>query len=262
MASTDDNRRSGQQHGAPENWPSNWTVQRVAETGSTNTDLFLDAERGARHHTALLADNQTAGRGRLDRTWEAKSGANLLLSLLFRNPQSKIDLCQRTVAVAAIRACRKFLVEPTTMGGSITLKWPNDLLLDQRKFGGMLSIADSAKSFIVVGIGINIAWAPEYAAKLNDLAVGGSCNPIELLRVLLEQIDLVEKFSVQELHDEYVHGLSTLDKMVRVELTNGETISGRAIALDQGGRLIVQSHAGEHVIDTGDVVHLRDANHD
>jgi BirA family biotin operon repressor/biotin-[acetyl-CoA-carboxylase] ligase len=249
-----------------DNWqkamPLNWIVQRVAETGSTNADLFTQAQAGATHHSALMADNQTAGRGRLDRTWEAKAGANLLLSLLFRkssgDDQPEIAQCQRVVAVSAVRACRSF-VTAQKFAESIKLKWPNDLLIDSKKFGGMLSVADAEQAFIVVGIGINIGWAPDQAAKLKDLAVSSSFEPVDLLRVLLEQINTVEQLSSRALHDEYVDELATLNKLVRVELTNGEMIEGKATALDLQGRLVVQVGADMRVIDTGDVVHLRDA---
>ena len=66
------------------NWPNGWWVEHVAKTTSTNSDLYERAERGAPTHTVIAADFQTAGRGRLDRTWEAAAGANLLVSLLFR----------------------------------------------------------------------------------------------------------------------------------------------------------------------------------
>jgi biotin-(acetyl-CoA carboxylase) ligase len=79
---------------------------------------------------------------------------------------------------------------------------------------------------------------------------------------LLEQIDVVEKLSSQQLHSEYVDLLSTLNKLVRVELTNGQFVSGRAIELDPSGRLVIEANDQKHLIDTGDVVHLRDVNHE
>ncbi|MDA2968581.1 MAG: biotin--[acetyl-CoA-carboxylase] ligase [Actinomycetota bacterium] len=258
MASTDNNW----QNPVLANMPGGWIVQRVAETGSTNADLYGDAQRDAQHHTALMADNQTAGRGRLDRTWEAQSGANLLVSLLFRKSHSDISSCQRIVAVSAVRACQKFLAESAANTESIKLKWPNDLLVNEKKFGGMLSVADAGQTFIVVGIGINIAWAPDYAAKLKDLTVSEPLEPVGLLRELLEQINIIEKFSAQQLHAEYVASLSTLNKVVRVELTNGQIVTGRAVALEPSGRLVIDAGNERHVIDTGDVVHLRDANHE
>ena len=258
MTSTDNNWQKSN----VANMPKGWVVKRVAETGSTNTDLFGGAQNGAPHHTALMADNQTAGRGRLDRTWEAQSGANLLVSLLFRESQSAISICQRIVAVSAVRTCRKFVAAEQQNSSSINLKWPNDLLLAEKKFGGMLSIANTEQTFVVVGIGINVSWSPEYAAKLKDLKLKQAVEPVDLLHALLEQIDVVEKLSRQQLHDEYVDLLSTLNKVVRVELTNGNVISGRAISLDADGRLMIESGDKKLLIDTGDVVHLRDANHE
>ena len=161
-----------------------------------------------------------------------------------------------------MRACQKFLAESAANSESIKLKWPNDLLLNEKKFGGMLSVSDAGQTFIVVGIGINIAWAPDYAAKLKDLTVSEPLEPVGLLRELLEQINIVEKFAAQQLHAEYVASLSTLNKVVRVELTNGQIVTGRAVALDSAGRLVLEQGVEKLLIDTGDVVHLRDANHE
>ena len=258
MASTDNNW----QKPALADMPNNWIVQRVAETGSTNADLYAYAQRGAEHHTALMADNQTAGRGRLDRTWEAKSGANLLVSLLFRKSYLDVSVCQRTVAVSAVRACRMFLADGAAKSEFIKLKWPNDLLLNEKKFGGMLSVADVRQNFFVVGVGVNISWAPDYAAKLKDLPESSSFKPVDLLRALLEQVNIVEGLTSAQLHDEYVGSLSTLNKLVRVELTSGEFVTGRATAIDGRGRLVVETDSTQHTIDTGDVVHLRDADQD
>ncbi|MDA3017454.1 MAG: hypothetical protein O2841_05410, partial [Actinomycetota bacterium] len=107
-----------------------------------------------------------------------------------------------------------------------------------------------------------ISWAPDYAGKLKDLAVSSSLEPVDLLRVLLEQVNIVELLSSQQLHDEYVGSLSTLNKLVRVELTSGEFVTGRAVAIDARGRLVVETDLTQLAIDSGDVVHLRDANQD
>jgi BirA family biotin operon repressor/biotin-[acetyl-CoA-carboxylase] ligase len=258
MASTDNNWQKSNLV----DMPDSWVVHRVAETGSTNTDLFGGAQNGAQNHTALMADNQTAGRGRLDRTWEAQSGANLLVSLLFRNTHCEIALCQRVVAVSAVRACRSFIADDQAASTAIKLKWPNDLLIRAKKFGGILSVANTEQTFIVVGIGINISWAPEYAAKLKDLKLKKPIEPVDLLRALLEQINVVEKMSSEQLYDEYVDLLSTLNKSVRVELTNGTIVTGRATSLNSDGLLVIETGDKKILIDTGDVVHLRDANHE
>ena len=118
----------------------------------------------------------------------------------------------------------------------------------------MLSIADTEQTFVVVGIGINVSWSPEYAAKLKNLKLKQAVEPVDLLHALLAQIDVVEKLSRQQLHDEYVDLLSTLNKVVRVELTNGNVISGRATSLDADGRLMIESGDKKLLIDTGDEI--------
>ena len=140
-----------------------WLISIVDETGSTNADLLGAAATGAPDRSVLMARHQTAGRGRLNRRWHAPSGANLLVSLLFREvPQHPHQLTQR-VAVAAVRACRD------VAGVSPNLKWPNDLLLDGRKLAGVLAQAGGTPvQFVVVGIGLNVGWAPEGAAMLGE----------------------------------------------------------------------------------------------
>ena len=143
-------------------WPARWSVSVVAETGSTNADLLAWAARGAADRTVLVARHQTAGRGRLDRRWDAPAGANLLVSLLFREiPETPHVLTQR-VGLAAIAACEE------VAGVSPVLKWPNDLLLDGAKLAGVLAQAHlGPEPAVVVGIGLNVGWAPEGAACLS-----------------------------------------------------------------------------------------------
>ncbi len=249
------------------NWPENWFVRRVLETGSTNADLFADALAGAPSHSVLMADNQTAGRGRLDRTWEAKPGTNLLVSLLFRSEANLLTMWPRVVALAAAHASQELI-----SGGRLNvaavpitkLKWPNDLLLDGRKLGGMLSVGDQQKQFVVVGIGINVGWAPQEAVSLSEFFSEKSPSPVNLLENMLLEITQIEKLSLIEQHEKYVALLATLGKTVRVELTNGAVITGIAENIDVEGRLVVvqiDDNSVRHVIDTGDVVHLRNADH-
>ena len=181
------------------NWPENWFVRRVRETGSTNTDLFADALAGAPSHSVLMADNQTAGRGRLDRTWEAKPGTNLLVSLLFRSEANLLTMWPRIVALAAAHACQKLFSSGrlnVSSAPTIKLKWPNDLLLDGRKLGGMLSVGDQQKQFVVVGIGINVGWAPQEAVALGEFFSEKSPSPVELLENMLLKITQIEALRI------------------------------------------------------------------
>ena len=237
-------------HQAP--WPAGWTVHHVRETGSTNTDLVALARNGAADHTVIVADHQTAGRGRLDRKWEAPPGANLLVSLLFR-PRSSHALHHYThiVGLAARAACH------TVFGTRPDLKWPNDLLIDERKMAGLL--AQGGDGFVVVGIGINVGWAPEGAARLaNPETDPNSHGPLDLLRAMLVEIDRHESLPIDDLRALYETQLATIGKRVRVEMTSGEVVEGAAIGVDADARLEVQRDDGSVVhVDVGDVIHLR-----
>ena len=220
-----------------------WLISVVDETGSTNADLLAAAEAGAADHSVLMARHQTAGRGRLNRQWVAPPGANLLVSLLFREvPQHPHQLTQR-VAIAAARACHD------VAGVSPTLKWPNDLLLDGRKLAGVLAQAGgNPVNYVVVGIGLNVGWAPEGAALLGERH-----DPVDVLNALLDAYDQLPA----DITDVYRAALATIGQSVRVELT-GSAIAGRALDVLPDGRLVVLDECGiTHRFDTGDVVHLR-----
>lgn len=235
-------------------WPNGWLVEHVAETASTNTDLFERAQHGAPSHTVIAADFQTAGRGRLDRTWEAVRGANLLVSVLFRQssfgdtrrPQVKFT---QIVGLAAVAACEQLT------GVRPSLKWPNDLLVDSRKLSGLL--AAGSPEFVVVGIGINVNWAPQGAIALSDMT-DVRLHPPDLLRLLLLNIDKLERLSFDALDDLYSTSLSTIGANVRVDRADSTVLTGRAIGVRRDGRLEVRDEDGvTHLIDTGDIVHLR-----
>ena len=188
-------------------------------------------------------------------------------SLLFRTDHTgntELKLWPRIVAIAAVSACKQF-IEQNRKFDAVTLKWPNDLLLDGRKLGGMLSVGDPQQTFIVVGIGINIGWSPSGSAALMQVIPDATPTPAELLTYILQQINILEKLNVDQQHQQYVALLATLGKNVRVELSNGTYITGSATELDTDGRLVVVDKSDTTIrftIDTGDVVHLRDANHD
>lgn len=236
-------------------WPNGWWVEHVAETTSTNTDLCERAQHGAPAHTVIAADFQTAGRGRLDRTWEAVRGANLLVSLLFREmpfrdaPRPQHNFTQ-IVGLAAVRACEQLV------GVRPSLKWPNDLLINGRKLSGLL--AAGSPDFVVVGIGINVNWAPDGAIALTEVAPGVKLHPADLLRLLLSNIDELEQLSADALHELYSASLTTVGANVQVDRPDGTVLTGCAVSVKRDGRLAVIDERGvTHLIDTGDIVHLR-----
>ena len=220
-----------------------WTIVEVAETGSTNADLisWLAADPTATpHHTALRTDHQTAGRGRLDRRWDAPPGSNLLVSLLFRDvPDPPNELTWR-VGLAAVGVARRLA------GVDASLKWPNDVVVGDQKLAGILAQRAPAGP-VVVGIGMNLAWAPDGAALLGDI------EPADALDALLDELDALPT----TIGERYRTALSTIGRRVRVERTQGDVV-GRAVDVEPDGRLVVIDEcAVTHRFDVGDIVHLR-----
>ncbi len=221
-------------------WPPGWTVEHVAETGSTNADLLASADSRP-DRSVIVADHQTAGRGRLDRRWDAPPGANLLVSLLFHLvPRDPGELTRR-VGLAAVDACRD------VADVVAVLKWPNDVLVGDRKLAGILA-QRSAAGAVVVGLGLNVRWAPDGAARLGE-----DVAPLDVLHAVLGAYDRLP----DDIADRYRRTLATLGRAVRIELTDG-TVAGTALDVEPDGRLVVLDHCGvTHRVDVGDVVHLR-----
>lgn len=228
--------------GEPSEWPPGWHVQVVAETGSTNADLLAAALGGAADRTVLMALHQTAGRGRLDRRWDAPAGSNLLVSILFRNvPPAPFELTKR-VGLAACTAARR-------LGGvEARLKWPNDVLVGDAKLAGILAQAGPDLAYVVVGLGLNVAWRPLGAARL-----GAGLTPATVLAGVLEAFDQ----QPDDIAAAYLEALATIGRRVRA-ITAGRTIHGTAIGVDADGRLVLDGDDGAtHRLDTADVIHLR-----
>ena len=245
-------------------WAGEWDIRWLDEVDSTNTYVRDGASRGVPAGLVAVADHQTAGRGRLDRRWESPPGANLLASVLLRPGcgAEDVHLCAGAVALAGADACREIA------GVRPVLKWPNDLLLDGAKLAGVLAEAEFAGpvlSAVVVGIGINVAWpgpAEAGGTCLDD--VGGTAEPVDrralldsLLAALKPRCDMLEEpHGRQDLADEVRRRCATLGQRVRVILAEEELI-GRADAIDDAGRLVVETASGLRAVSAGDVVHLR-----
>ena len=214
-----------------------WTIRYVPETGSTNADLLAEAET-APDRTVLRTDHQTAGKGRLDRRWDAPPGTNLLVSLLFRDVDEPAELVRR-VGLAVARAAR------TETGVDARLKWPNDIVVGGEKLAGVL--AQRAANAVVVGTGVNLGWAPIGAARLGDV------DPGDFLVRILETFDALP----DDIGELYRSELVTLGQRVRVIRPTDELV-GTALDLDDDGRLVVVDECAiSHHVDVGDIVHLR-----
>ncbi|GAA0526570.1 biotin--[acetyl-CoA-carboxylase] ligase [Saccharopolyspora subtropica] len=247
----------------------------VTVTGSTNTDLVAAAGRGAADRTVLIAEEQQAGRGRLQRQWASPRGCGLFVSVLLRPdvPPTALAWLPLVAGVALAETVRR------ETGVPAALKWPNDLLLgdgdEWLKGAGILAdaVAGPDGMAVVLGMGVNVHQRPE------DLPRGAGGLPATSLVAQGADVDreafavaLLTAFAELEdvwrgtggdvvatgLLDRYRALCSTLGQQVRVELGPDEQVRGVATDIDAAGRLVVRAADGTSTaVSAGDVVHLR-----
>jgi BirA family biotin operon repressor/biotin-[acetyl-CoA-carboxylase] ligase len=248
-----------------------WRAVDVKDaTGSTNADLVARALDGAREGVVLAAEEQYAGRGRMDRTWVSPPRAALLFSLLVRPgtvPSARLGWLSLLTGVAVASAVS------SVTGVDARLKWPNDVLAGGAKLGGIL--AEAAGDAVVVGIGVNVSTE---AAELPGpgpgglpatsvrVAGGASLDREKLLTAILAGFEHWYRAWRQAggdpersgLRDAYTGLCDTIGRSVRAELPGGQLLSGPAAGVDPDGRLLVRVSSGAEVpVAVGDVVHLR-----
>jgi BirA family biotin operon repressor/biotin-[acetyl-CoA-carboxylase] ligase len=239
-------------------------VEVHGELASTNTTVADAARGGAAEGLVVVADHQTAGRGRLGRTWSAEPGTALLLSVLLR-PPLPLDEVPVVLMAAGVAACDG--VEAAA-GFRPGLKWPNDLVVADRKLAGLLTEATGGpEPGVVLGLGINVG-AAAYPPDLSGEAT--SCEdeagrPVDRGEVLVSFLTALEaRYSAvlsgrrSAILDAYRAASATLGRRVRVELTAGAALEGRAAEVADDGQLVVVDDAGtRHAVHVGDVKHLR-----
>jgi BirA family transcriptional regulator, biotin operon repressor / biotin---[acetyl-CoA-carboxylase] ligase len=243
----------------------------VETTGSTNADLTTRAAEGAPEGTALAAEEQLAGRGRMGRRWVSLPRSAVMVSVLFRPaavPPSRRGWLPLLAGVAAATAVRQ------TTGVPAVLKWPNDVLVGERKLAGIL--AEQSGDAIVVGLGLNVS-ATE--AELPDTGPGApaatslrregatALDRNALLAALLAEFERRYRAWSQAtppgdpeasgLRRAYLEVCTTVGRDVRVERPAGQLITGRATGIDLDGRLVVEGPEGAEAVSAGDVRHLR-----
>ncbi|WP_237724735.1 biotin--[acetyl-CoA-carboxylase] ligase [Deinococcus alpinitundrae] len=236
------------------------------QVGSTQDELRRwadDAQAPAPAGAALLAESQTAGRGRRGRVWQAAQagppGAGLTFSVLLAPLQlSRLPLLPLAAGVALREACLSYLATAAEPAAGVPgLKWPNDLITPQgRKLAGILLEAELRGGSVrraVLGIGLNVTAAPGGAACLADLAPGRSWHRAELLAAILRALEHWLSAPDAEILDAWREANFTLGRWVQVQ-TSGGPVSGQAQALTGSGELQVVTDAGELLtIGAGDV---------
>jgi BirA family transcriptional regulator, biotin operon repressor / biotin---[acetyl-CoA-carboxylase] ligase len=262
-----------------------WTaLDVVASTGSTNADLLARAAADAAvpEGQVLVAEEQTAGRGRLGRTWTSVPGAALTFSVLLRPvtvPAERRGWLPLIAGVAVASAVRSVTGGGGSGGGGsggavdAVLKWPNDVLVGERKLAGILAEQSPDGSAVVIGIGLNVATpadalpvSPAGLPATSLLVEGASVSRAALLLEILRQFESWYTAFMADpdpartgLLDAYRPLCVTLGQRVRVELPVGRFVSGTATGVDHDGRLLVADNPGEPptAISAGDVIHVR-----
>ena len=245
-------------------------LESVASTESTNTDLIAAATANAAEwpdFSVLVTAEQTAGRGRSGREWQAPAGSSLFVSVLLRPsavPATQFSWLPLIAGLAMSNAISGFAGSTRA-----TVKWPNDVLIADKKVCGVLSELLGDLSGVVVGAGVNVFQSQEQlpvptatSLALESIGVGLLDDLLaaflkNLKRNYEEFIALAGELSGSDLHAAINAACSSIDRDVRVVLPGDQEFFGRAIEIDSLGRLVVQNHTETRAVSVGDIVHLR-----
>jgi len=223
-------------------------IEFLPSVDSTQTMLVAEGGPGGR---VIVADHQTAGRGRAGREWLDVPGAMLMFSCLMKGiPPERASRVSLAGGVAVARAIE-------TVGGvPAGLKWPNDVRINRRKVCGMIGELAPSGDYVVLGIGVNVGHAEgelpdELGATSIRLSAGSAPRRDELCAAILRELDALVS---SDFMDEYRRRCETIGSEVRVEMRDAK-VEGTATDVRDDGALMVDGWA----VVAGDVVHVRDA---
>lgn len=244
-------------------------VEVLEESPSTNADLARRAREGAGEGTVLVAEHQTAGRGRLERAWVTPPRAALTFSLLVTPDEVatvRWPWLPLLAGVAVVEAVRRVAEVDTA------LKWPNDVLVGDRKLAGVLveRVERPGGAAAVVGVGLNVSTTVEELPVQTATSLGlegtATLDRSVVLREVLRTFEALyvewrseQGDAARGLRDSYVRRCATIGRRVRVSLPTGEALTGLASGVDADGRLLVDTAGGRQALGAGDVVHVRPA---
>jgi len=227
------------------------------ETESTNDDARHAAEAGECEGLVVIADVQTAGRGRMSRTWTSPPGMDILFSVLLRPDVTDLPKMPLVAGLAVARTLDAFTDQP------VTLKWPNDVRVANRKISGSLVESGSSKSgyFAIIGTGVNVNMDASAHPEISKIATslrtltGESVSRREVMRKLLFEMDRI--YSSPEhmgsLVSDWSARLETIGQEIDVRWGD-EFIHGLAEGVDETGRLLLRDSSGElRLLEAGEV---------
>jgi BirA family biotin operon repressor/biotin-[acetyl-CoA-carboxylase] ligase len=253
------------------------TIYVVDETESTNSLAQHLAHEGTPHGTVVLAERQTKGKGRLGRLWHSPSSKNIYCSLILQTlpPPSRVHWIPLVTGIGLGNFLHS-LLQP-----GLSLKWPNDLLIGDRKIGGILCESTPIKSgtrAVIVGFGLNVDMqSTDIPDDLQDKATsllmetGQSHDRNQLTKGILYHLEkqfmgLVQD-PISKIRDSYRSWCSTIGQKIRVHLSSGQEVEGYAVDITNEGSLKMsqEKYSSSRIppksaymeIREGDVTHLR-----
>lgn len=240
--------------------PQGWRVEITDASPSTNALVSERARAGEEEGLVIVTEHQTAGRGRLDRVWETPARSSLTFSVLLRPdvPAQDWPWLPLLTGYAVQAALADRLPD-------IALKWPNDVLVEERKVAGILveRIDTPQGPAAVVGIGINVSQTleelPVALATSVELETGEPVDRTDLLAQVLGSLHGLQGLLLdpESLRTAYADVCSTIGRVVDVHLPGDEIRRGEALDIDARGALVVSSADGTFIVGAGDVIHVR-----
>lgn len=237
-------------------------IESVESTGSTNADVAALARAGALEGHVVVAAEQTAGRGRLDRTWVSPRGASLSLSVLLK-PEPEFPRWGWLSLLAGM-AVASTLADIAPDPSRVQLKWPNDVLIDGAKVCGILSerVERPTGALAVVGIGLNLDLGRDELPVPHSTSLSLEGFPVdreELVAGLLRHLEHYYRLwqATGSLVEEYRARCTSVGSELSITVAPEKVVRGRGHGVDEFGRLLVSTATGIQAFAAGDVVHAR-----
>lgn len=241
-------------------------LEFLAETGSTNQDLAALAKKSdLPEFYTVVTDFQSAGRGRLDRVWEAPAASSVMASVYLK-PRFENTSGIGWISLLVAEAIKRTIQD---LGVSANIKWPNDVLVSGSKVSGVLAEVSQDLASVVVGFGINVTQEakdlPVQTATSLLLAGASSLDRDEILAKTLSNMKVLYSELAAAKGDAQACGLrqqlldssATIGQLVEVTFKNQDSVQGRAVDIDDSGRLVVKTDAKTLLVSAGDILHLR-----